>query len=569
MKLAMAVSIGIILNVCSTIPSTGVVSSDIENSVIWTPDSRKVPSGCTVITFSKDSIVFFGGNDDYINPDSYFWVEKSDSSGYGVVWIGTPDNPQQGINEKGLAYDSNGLPKYEVNPHTERIPVTGRYYHNYIIQIMHECSTVKEVIDWVNSHQRFPYMHDQLHFADKSGDAVIVSAGKDGEMVFTRKATGNGFLVSTNFNVANPSNGFGYPCFRFDTANVILGQLIDREDPVNYKDITNVMDAVHQEASSWTISTLVADLVNGVIYLYLFYQYDNPVILNVKDELSNPRDAGPLSRLFPQDVREESAKRYRQVTKTIRINNAVGRSWCALIIISLVLLFIIQAGDKGLRFWIPAVFVLGPAALTAKIATMNSKKASVWRKALIETTGNLIPVVVSFLAAEIVMIINMISGGISEQQQILIILGLPLLSAWGIFHSPLLALAGKKNFFRFLYQRLPQTITTTFLALGGIFPVSMVLVNKTLAMSQIIPLSPWIVLTWGTIIVGGSLAGGAFIFLYELWAVKKGYQAWNIFAGNEGDVTTPKLSVIWWWIVLSIIILLAGLITGVILNKLT
>ncbi len=97
------------------------------------------------------------------------------------------------------------------------------------MQIMHECSTVKEVIDWINSHQRFPYMHDQMHFADKTGDAVIVSAGMDAEIVFTRKTQGDGFLVSTNFNVANPSNGYGYPCWRFDKANDLLEQLIDKK----------------------------------------------------------------------------------------------------------------------------------------------------------------------------------------------------------------------------------------------------------------------------------------------------------------------------------------------------
>ena len=76
-----------------------------------------------------------------------------------------------------------------------------------------------------------------------------------------------------------------------------------------------------RRGASWTIETLVADLVNGVIYLYYFYQYENPVIINVKDELANPREAGPLSRLFPEDVQLEAANRYRQVTKGIRINN--------------------------------------------------------------------------------------------------------------------------------------------------------------------------------------------------------------------------------------------------------
>ncbi|OFY68670.1 MAG: hypothetical protein A2Y71_05095 [Bacteroidetes bacterium RBG_13_42_15] len=530
-------------------------------------DNKTIPSGCTVITISKGGNVFFGGNDDYINPDSYYWVEQGDSSKYGVIWIGTPDNPQQGINEKGLAYDSNGLPRFEVNPHSERMPVSGEYYHNYLMQIMHECSTVTEVIEWANKHQRFPYMHDQMHFADKTGDAVIISAGTDGEMVFTRKESGDGFLVSTNFNIANPSNGYDYPCWRYDKANELLGQMIDKKEPLNFYDVTDVMDAVHQEGASWTIETLVADLTNGIMYLYFFYQYDNPVIINIKDELANPREAGPLSRLFPEDLQQEAAKRYKQVTKVIRINNITGRSWGALIVVSLILMFIIKPQKKGLRFWIPAVIVLGPIALLAKLIALNSGKKSMWRNALIETVGNLTPVVIAYLVSQIVLILKMISGGISEQQQALIIIGLPLLTAWIIFQSPLLAFAGKKNFGRFLFQRLPQVLVTTFLGLAGIFAVSMPLVNKSLAMSQIIPLSPWIVMTWWAITVAGSLIGGFFIFFYEHWAVKRGYQAWNVFAGNEGEIITPKWSKIWWWILISILILFAGLIAGIMILK--
>ncbi len=528
---------------------------------------KQTPSGCSVITISKDGSVFFGGNDDFINPDQWYFVEKGDSSKFGVIWVGKPDDPQQGVNEKGLAYDANGLPRFEVNPHTERIPVKGEYYHNYLMQIMHECSTVTEVIEWVNKHQRFPYMHDQMHFADKTGDAVIISAGKDGEMVFTRKTPGDGFLVSTNFNVANPANAYTYPCWRYDKANDLLGQLIKREGSLNFNDITNVMDAVHQEFASWTIETLVADLVNGVIYLYFFYQYDNPVIINVKDELANPREAGPLSKLFPEDVQQEAANRYRQVTKNIRINNVVGRSWSALIILSMILLFIIPPRNKGLRFWIPAVLVLGPFALAARIIALNPAKTSIWRKALIETGGNMVCVIISYLVALVIMILKMISGGMGQQQQALVILAFPLLASWIIFQSPLLAVTGKKNFFKFLFQRLPQVLITTFLALGGIFPVSMVLVNRTITMSQLIPLSPWIVLTWLTIIIAGSLIGGIFVFFYEYWAVKRGYQAWNVFAGNEGEVTTPGWRKIWWWVIISVLVILAGLIIGVMLLK--
>jgi hypothetical protein len=95
----------------------------------------------------------------------------------------------------------------------------------------------------------------------------------------------------------------------------------------------------------------------------------------------------------------------------------------------------------------------------------------------------------------------------------------------------------------------------------------MVLVNRTIAMSQIIPLSPWIVMTWWAIIVLGSLVGGLFIFIYENWAVKRGYHAWNVFAGNDGDVITPGWSKLWWWVIISVLIIFAGFIVGVMLLK--
>ena len=75
------------------------------------PCNRTVPSGCTVFTLSKAGQVFFGGNDDYINPDNYYWIDPGDAQNYGAIWIGRPDNVQQGVNEQGLAYDANGLPR--------------------------------------------------------------------------------------------------------------------------------------------------------------------------------------------------------------------------------------------------------------------------------------------------------------------------------------------------------------------------------------------------------------------------------------------------------------------------
>jgi hypothetical protein len=91
---------------------------------------------------------------------------------------------------------------------------------------------------------------------------------------------------------------------------------------------TSVLDAVHVEAgTSWTIESLMADLVNGMVCLYYYYQYDRPVILNVKEELSKSREAGPLSKLFPVDVQQEAGRRYNQAQARARLCSGVGMSW--------------------------------------------------------------------------------------------------------------------------------------------------------------------------------------------------------------------------------------------------
>ncbi len=531
-------------------------------------DTRTFNSGCSIITISKGDSVFFGGNDDYINPDSYYWVEPGDSSKYGVIWIGTPDNPQQGVNEKGLAYDANGLPRVEVNPHKERIPVKGEYYHHYIMQIMHECSLVEEVISWVNLHQHYPYMHDQLHFADATGEAVIISAGVNGEMVFTRKPPGDGFLVSTNFNVANHSNSYGYPCWRYDKAQELLGSLLKTKDPLTISDATAIMAAVHMEkGSSWTIETMVADLVHGVVYIYYFFQYDRPVVLNVKNELSNPREPGPLSKLFPEEVQQEAARRYHAAQANLRINWIAGITWPVIQLVSLILLFLNRGLFKrGFRFWITAVMFLGPVALLAGLFALKRCKTTFCRNAIIETLGNLIPVVVSYIIVNTILILSMLSGNVPMPIQVAVMFGLPIIMGLA-FHLAFLAPVSNRNFGRFLLQCVPMILVTTFTGLGGIFPIAMPLVIKSLNMSLLIPLSPLAVLTWWAIVVLGALPGGFLIFLFQRWTIKKGFRSWSILTSGDGEIMIPKWGKLWWWILISVGILFAGLLIGVVLAK--
>jgi hypothetical protein len=524
--------------------------------------SETTPAGCTVFTVSKGDRVFFGGNDDYINPDSYYWVDPGSAQGYGAIWIGTPDNVQQGVNEKGLAYDANGLPRVDVNPHSERIPFLGDYT-SYPIHILHECATVEEVITWVNTHQWHSYMHDQMQFADASGDAVIISAGADGELVFTRKPQGDGYLVSTNFNVANPSNGFGYPCQRYETAQELLGKLVNQGGGLTAQDAANVLDAVHQESgTSWTIESLVADLPNGIVYLYYFYQFEQPVVLNVAQEIANASARGPLSKLFPEDVQQEAARRYQLALSNQERCPQIGIAWVGSVLASLILLILFSIrSPRGWIFWLPVVIILGPLGLLVWLITGRKQRACPWQAALVEAVGHISPIAIAYMVMLAVFILVPQSQS-SGPLQILFIFVLPLSLGWLFFQGPLLALAARQGYLRTLGQRLPSAWVATNLGMGGISLLALRLGNWLASNCSIMGLSLWTMVSFWTAVVAGAGVGILLIMLYEGWAVRHGFQAWNVLAFGAGEMTTPSWRKLWWWILLSFTILIGGFLAG-------
>ena len=140
---------------------------------------------------------------------------------------------------------------------------------------------------------------------------------------------------------------------------------------------------------------------------------------------------------------------------------------------------------------------------------------------------------------------------------------LPLILGW-IYHIAYLApYSSHKGLL--IIQRLPEVLITTFLGLGGTIPIAMPLVNKTVNMALLNPLSPLAVTGWWAMVVPGALAGGILIFLFELWEAKRGFRSWTVVAQGEGDLVIPSFRRLWWWIPASFVIQIAGLAMEVML----
>ena len=522
------------------------------------------PRGCTIFTVSHGDRVFFGGNGDWINFDSnYYWVDPGTATGYGAIYFGVPENVQEGFNEKGLAYDSNGLPLAPVNAHPGRKPVYGSYT-SYPIKILRECATVEEVIAWVQEHQWHQAMHDQLHFADATGDAVVISAGPDGEVAFTRKPDGDSFLVSTNFNLANPVNGWSYPCWRYDRAEALLKE-IDSRDELTAERAASVLDAVHVEsATTWTIMSVVGDLPQGLVYVYLFHQFDAPIILNVAEEIARAPDPGPLRDLFPPETVKQVDQAYQRLMARPARCDAAGFIWPGLVAVSLVaLLLLARSRRQALAFWVLVVTVLGPVGLLAWLIAARGRQTS----ALVETVGDLVPCVVGMVAA-LMMAVLVPEIGQNTLLLLFAFYGIPWFVGLFLYQSPLLAWATRSGYVRTILRRLPATLVSTNLALAGLVAVNLPLINWHLSYCGFSDLT---VLPWWGITVLSALVGGLLLYVYHTWAVRRGFTAWSALlwdTGETGDGTatvfSPPWRRLWLWIVLSFVILVVGMTLGAI-----
>ena len=275
---------------------------------------------CTVFTVSSRGSVFFGNNEDYSNPNTYYWIETSQDGRYGGVYFGY-DNfwPQGGINEKGLAFDINSLEETPLNPHPELPSFSD--YEGY--SILRNCKTVEEAIEHVQKFNWGSAMWGQIHVADSNGEAVIIGPGLDGELSFTRKPVGDGFLVSTNFNMAEPDEK-EHSCQRYDTTTEMLKEVGNEEElSLNY--IRDVLDAAHIEgAYSNTLYSTVYDLRNGDIFIYYFHQFEEVVELNVIDEILSNKGPVLLSSLFSPSVLERASSEQSEYLVQFRVRLALA-----------------------------------------------------------------------------------------------------------------------------------------------------------------------------------------------------------------------------------------------------
>jgi hypothetical protein len=321
-----------------------------ENSscLLDAPRDVSIPGSCTTFVAQTNDKVLFGNNEDFNNPNTYLWVVPSSDDGYGGVYLGYQfGKPQGGINEKGLAFDALALPITALNPHPE-LPSRGSPDSLFIGKIMSQNATVDETIAFAQGFNWGSSVSFQVLFADASGDAVIISGGADGELAFTRKPKGNGFLIGTNFNRANLENG-SYPCSRYDTAEVML-TIIEDGTSLNIDAFKAILDATHAEGVDQnTLYSNIFDLPNGMIYVYYWHQFDEVLTLNVAEQINSGMSPTRLTDLFSSETVNQAEEEYQQHVSRAARDEWLNKYFKIIVVVGG--LVILGAGGSAIYFY--------------------------------------------------------------------------------------------------------------------------------------------------------------------------------------------------------------------------
>ena len=300
----LATLILLFLNVANITTSTQYIPPD---NISFT-DSLVEERSCSVLTCAIGDDVLFGNNQDGLRGTPYIAFGNTVDWNIGGLWVfdesicysgymtseGKPTSTEASMNQDGLCVAVNGLPPIPMNidPAKENYTAgTGAGGPIY------DCGSVEEVISFYNQYNYMPDGNNpvwgvQVHYADASGNAVVVGGDENGNVTFTHKNE-SAFIVSTNHNLAVPDNY--YPGHylesheRFDTATQMLEDIV-AYDNLTVEAIRDILDAIHSEDPyeplMETSHSFIFNPKTLDIYVYYRHDYTKVFTFNLLDELA-------------------------------------------------------------------------------------------------------------------------------------------------------------------------------------------------------------------------------------------------------------------------------------------
>jgi hypothetical protein len=239
---------------------------------------------CTVFYLKNDTIILAGNNEDWKDPNSKMWFYPSVDNKFGWIKFGWGSGfPQGGMNDQGVFWDATSGPYLEM-PYSEANKE--KYQGALMKKVIEESTSIEDAISIFSKL----YCEDQYKAQYLVGDTQFNSIIVEGDSIILIK---DNYLILTNFYHSNPQLG-GYPCWRYDTAKELF---TNSEDLTTYL-VGSILSATHQEGKYPTQYSQIYDLKNCRIYLFYYHNYEEFIVIDLKEELKKGYRSFDIPVLF-------------------------------------------------------------------------------------------------------------------------------------------------------------------------------------------------------------------------------------------------------------------------------
>ncbi len=258
-------------------------------------------SACTIFTVTDGESIFFCGNED--NSEAFqwrIWFNPATKTKYGRIFLGfrivnNLDVPMAGLNDQGLAIDFNGISYAPMNINPER-----EDYHGVILtKWLAECATVNEVKEMLPMYNLLDLEKNsnQIHVADKTGNAMVVAVDSDGEL--NPVNISEDYLVSTNFNL-HYDEQLSWELQHSGRYNTTATSL---ETMLRYHNLSveGCRGILEETALNPNLGYgFIIDLKSELIYLYSHDDFERTAVLDIHEELAKGAHSYAIETLVTQ-----------------------------------------------------------------------------------------------------------------------------------------------------------------------------------------------------------------------------------------------------------------------------
>lgn len=253
-----------------------------------------VPQSCTVFLVSDDERVLGGGNEDQGAFPARAWFIPASDGKHGRLCLGFEGVVESGMNDQGLFYDSLSAPDIDVAAEESEEIHSGMW----TLRALEVCSTVEDVVSFLDGISIPGTWTDQLFFGDRNGDSIIV----EGKQVVRPERD---FQVCTNFTHTWAAQN-EITCDRYLTAERLLGEI----EAITFDAVRDVFaataDTYHD--GSGTAYTAIYDPIGLTTTLYFWRDFEHPVRFDLQAELARgPHVAEMADITHPNPRRDEWA----------------------------------------------------------------------------------------------------------------------------------------------------------------------------------------------------------------------------------------------------------------------